>query len=109
MCFGCKKSNLDVHVSPGKSWNNLSQGKICPRNCIGVVIRLSRPTSDRYLLLDSRISFMAHAIYFPLTCYSRFSGVLGSLDILTSLQESTRYYNYLQYLFTFELGKIILN
>lgn len=41
---------LDVHVSPGISWNNLSQRETCSRNCIGVVIRLSRPTSDRYLL-----------------------------------------------------------
>ncbi|VVB03320.1 unnamed protein product [Arabis nemorensis] len=34
-------------IHEGKSWNNLRQGQICPRNCIGVVIRLSRSTSDR--------------------------------------------------------------
>ncbi|CAN8284548.1 unnamed protein product [Cochlearia groenlandica] len=30
-----------------KPWNSLSKGQICPRNCVGVVIRLSRPTSAR--------------------------------------------------------------
>ncbi|XP_010508331.1 PREDICTED: histone-lysine N-methyltransferase ASHH3-like [Camelina sativa] len=35
------------HIHAGKSWNNLSEGKICSRNCIGEVIRLSRPMSDR--------------------------------------------------------------
>lgn len=31
----------------GKSWNKLEQGEPCPRNCIGVVVRLSRTRSDR--------------------------------------------------------------
>lgn len=31
----------------GKSWNKLKQGEPCPRNCIGVVVRLSRTRSDR--------------------------------------------------------------
>lgn len=60
-------SNLVSIVSPGTLINKVTnEGQTCPRNCIGVVIRLSRPTSDRYLyfLLDSWISFLVHAIIF---------------------------------------------
>ncbi|WZY82357.1 hypothetical protein YC2023_028741 [Brassica napus] len=37
--------NGDIHE--GTLINNLSEEQTCPRTCIGVVIRLSRPTSDR--------------------------------------------------------------
>ncbi|KAL0674600.1 hypothetical protein Bca4012_002581 [Brassica carinata] len=37
--------NGDIHE--GTLINNLSEEQSCPRTCIGVVIRLSRPTSDR--------------------------------------------------------------
>ncbi|CAA7050563.1 unnamed protein product [Microthlaspi erraticum] len=41
------KVHQNEAIHEGKSWNKISQGQICPRNCVGVVIRLSRPTSDR--------------------------------------------------------------
>lgn len=59
--------SLDSNVSPGKSWNKLSQGQPCPRNCIGVVLRLSRPRSDRYIAhfaFDLRISLLTQAMVF---------------------------------------------
>ncbi|CAH8337106.1 unnamed protein product [Eruca vesicaria subsp. sativa] len=38
---------VDEMMIYGKSWNKLSQGQPCLRNCIGVVLWLSRLTSDR--------------------------------------------------------------
>ncbi|XP_020881932.1 putative histone-lysine N-methyltransferase ASHH4 isoform X2 [Arabidopsis lyrata subsp. lyrata] len=46
----------------GKAWNNISQRKICCRDCIGAVIWLARPMNQKYnyLSFSSICQFLPH-------------------------------------------------
>jgi histone-lysine N-methyltransferase SETD2 len=81
---------VNRHIDAGKSWNNLSQRDTCSRNCIGVVIRLSRPTSDRCFGLVRHFDEYSrkHSVLQLANTCSSPSNLAKSFSIKTSLLTS---------------------